>query len=570
MLKDLSSRSFGWRLDAFVVLMLIVLAFAVRIDRIGFNSLSEDETAKWLAIQEYRHGHFAGVNSEHPMLLKMLAWGALSAGERWNHTASAHGWPTIGAEGSLRLPNVILGSLTAGLLYLICRQAMGRIGSLTAGFFWAVALLPVALNRLVKEETPVTFFTLLAILFFWYSKNAQSEQRARRWLDLSSWSFGLSLASQYLIHLFGLNALAWYIAGRRGIDRKAAESHLGRETFMILLAFLLANPAVLSPTTLTATLHWLHHDLVHHSGYAFNGTLYLNFASRALAGVPWYFYLWLLTVKTPVPFLIAILCGSILLLRDRRNFASCLFISFGLVQLAGLSFCGSKWIRYSLPLLPFVYMTGGYAVQSAWNYAKGRPSLRLPIGVAAIVLFAWPMLEVHAWTPYYSFYLNEIGGGSHNVARYFTPDEVSEFDSREVAKAACASAPDSARLATGRPLSLAFYVRSCGRPDIKVVALYDPAYAPRHGDLILLEPSRRFIETQRYFDVLEHSESPNSDIWVGSFSASRMYRLQTADVAALSEPDTGPRSIEHTSNLASVHASSLWPLSVRWQTWLNH
>ena len=570
MLKDLSNRSFGWRLDAFVVLMLIVLAFAVRIDRIGFNSLSEDETAKWLAIQEYRHGHFAGINSEHPMLLKMLAWGALTAGERWNHTASARGWTTISAEGSLRLPNVILGSLTAGLLYLICRQAMGRIGSLTAGFFWAVALLPVALNRLVKEETPVTFFTLLAILFFWYSKNAQSEQRTRRWLDLSCWSFGLGLASQYLIHLFGLNALAWFIAGRRGIDRKAAQSRLGRETFMILLAFLLANPAVLSPTTFTAILHWLHHDLVRHTGYAFDGTLYLNFASRAFAGVPWYFYLWLLTVKTPVPFLVAILCGSILLLRDRRNFASCLFISFGLVQLAGLSLCGSKWIRYSLPLLPFLYMAGGYAVQSAWNCAKGRPSLRLPISVAAIVLFAWPMLEVHAWTPYDSFYLNEIGGGSHNIARYFTPDEVSEFDSREVANAACVSAPNSARLATGRPLSLAFYVRSCGRHDIQVVALYDPAYTPGDGDLIVLEPSRRFVETERYFDVLESSKSPHSVIWVGSVSASRIYRLQTADLAALSKPDTDPRSIDHTPDLASVHASSLWPLSVRWQTWLSH
>ena len=61
-----------------IVLLLTVLAFAVRVQRIDFNSLSEDESAKWAAIQEYRQGHFAGVNSEHPMLPKTLSWTSLA------------------------------------------------------------------------------------------------------------------------------------------------------------------------------------------------------------------------------------------------------------------------------------------------------------------------------------------------------------------------------------------------------------------------------------------------------------------------------------------------------------
>ena len=70
------------------MLLLTVLAFSVRVYRVDFNSLSEDEVAKWAAIQEYRHGHFAGVNSEHPMLPKMLAWASLAAGERWGRVAA--------------------------------------------------------------------------------------------------------------------------------------------------------------------------------------------------------------------------------------------------------------------------------------------------------------------------------------------------------------------------------------------------------------------------------------------------------------------------------------------------
>ena len=76
-LSGLQDRSVNWRWEAVIALLLTLLAFVVRIDRLGFNSLSEDESAKWLAVQEYRQGHFAGVNSEHPMMPKMLAWASL-------------------------------------------------------------------------------------------------------------------------------------------------------------------------------------------------------------------------------------------------------------------------------------------------------------------------------------------------------------------------------------------------------------------------------------------------------------------------------------------------------------
>ena len=53
--------------------------------------------------------------------------------------------------------------------------------------------------------------------------------------------------------------------------------------------------------------------------------------------------------------------------------------------------------------------------------------------------------------------------------------------------------------------------------------LYDTHYAPRDGDLIVLEPSRRFFETQRFFDALGNSGMPRSDIRVGPVVASTIY-----------------------------------------------
>ncbi len=525
MLNSFNNCWRSWRQDAAIALLLMVLAFAIRIDHVGFNSLSEDETAKWMAIQDYRHGHFIGVNSEHPMLPKMLAWISLEVGQRWAVVSSRHGWPSMNPEGWLRLPYVIFGAATAAVLYLLCRQTMGVAGSFAASYFWAVAPLPVALNRLAKEETPLTFFTLVACYLYCRAKQADSDKKTRHWYDLSAMGFGLAFASQYIAHLFGMNQLAWYLAGRNGVDHKPLGSGYKRFFLLAFITFALVNPVFFSPTNFSAIVNWVHHGGVRHTGYAFDGTLYMNFPGRLFAGVPWYFYIWLLLAKTPIPILAAVVVGSILLLRDRKSLASCFFLSFGALQLIVLSICGAKWIRYSLSVTPFLFLAGGYAVQQTWSLLRVRRISPALVTATAMILLSWPVVELHSWTPYYSFYLNSIGGGTSKVARYFAPDEVSEFDTREVAHQVCPTAPPAARLATARPMSMAYYLGSCGRADIQVVPLYDKDFVPHKGDLVVLEPSRRFLETQKYFDLMTESAMPHQRVRVGPLIASTIYEF---------------------------------------------
>src|SRR5260370_17028879 len=117
-LNEFQDRSWRWHRDAAIALLLTVLAFAVRLNHVDFNSLSEDESAKWAAVQEYRHGHFVGVNSEHPMMLKVLAWVSLTAGARWNRLASLHSWPTMSPNGCLPFPNSLSAPSTPPILFL--------------------------------------------------------------------------------------------------------------------------------------------------------------------------------------------------------------------------------------------------------------------------------------------------------------------------------------------------------------------------------------------------------------------------------------------------------------------
>jgi hypothetical protein len=100
-------------------------------------------------------------------------------------------------------------------------------------------------------------------------------------------------------------------------------------------------------------------------------------------------------------------------------------------------------------------------------------------------------------------------------------------------------------------MSMEYYLQACGRNDMKVIALYDPHYVPQDGDLIVLEPSRRFLETQRFFDVLGNSGMLRSGVDVGPVRASTIYLFDSSA--------QGARSLVGVPTLAQLHVSPPQP-----------
>jgi len=82
---------------------------------------------------------------------------------------------------------------------------------------------------------------------------------------------------------------------------------------LLALTFVLINPVIVVPADVQSMLHWVKEGGSQHTGYNLAGTLYLNQPSLTPPTMPWYFYAWLLLVKTPLPVLGAILAGSLLL-----------------------------------------------------------------------------------------------------------------------------------------------------------------------------------------------------------------------------------------------------------------
>jgi hypothetical protein len=114
-------------------------------------------------------------------------------------------------------------------------------------------------------------------------------------------------------------------------------------------------------------------------------------------------------------------------------------------------------------------------------------------------------------------------------------------------------------------MSMAYYLGSCGRADIQVVPLYEKSYAPRKGDLIVLEPSRRFLETQKFFDAMPQSGMSHREVHVGPVVASTIYEFDPSMFAQRRAPEQlmltqlkeASPSVDINSTAATTHANSI-------------
>jgi hypothetical protein len=116
----------------------------------------------------------------------------------------------------VRLPHVILGSLSAWLLFPVTRQAFGgRAG------FWAVAWYSVTPfffvsgGHFVVPDGPLNFFLLLTLWLVLPDLLGDEKPDLRRWL-LAGLTLGLAALSKYTAVLFGMAAMIVLLSSPRG------------------------------------------------------------------------------------------------------------------------------------------------------------------------------------------------------------------------------------------------------------------------------------------------------------------------------------------------------------------
>ncbi|MGB7926486.1 MAG: glycosyltransferase family 39 protein [Pyrinomonadaceae bacterium] len=532
------SRSlYGYRAAGvtLALVLLILLGFGLRLSGIADVGFAEDEINKLEAVRAYEQGDISP-NAEHPMLMKSLMYVSMQAQQAWNATKENK----ISDEAALRFPNLLFGALTVLPLFLLTSALFDRRTGLIAAALWAVGLNAITYNRIAKEDTLLVFFMLFGFYFYLRGKQTSGfdQKRKRRRYALSGVSFGLMLASKYFPHYFGLNSLYHYLFRVR---QPAPGEPSGKvPTFfyiLIIVVFLLANPAVLLPHTWQYLSAYASEKLLTHTGYLMGDHLYKNNPSGTpLWGTPPYFYALFLAIKVPLPVLLAFVVGLVECVRRRREPGHGFLLLMFLLWIIPYSFFGAKWLRYTLSLMPFVYMIAavGIVALTGWCASLFKSSIaavratRIATALALVVFIVLPAWTAYRSGPHYAVYTNLLGGG--RVGYYFPHDEFYDDGLREAIRFVCERAPQGATIAHETPAVARYYLAKYGRTDLqsRVLSAADfkledelkrPAY-------IIIQRGRTYFENQDKIKEARARLSLVYEVNVEGASAAEVYATQ--------------------------------------------
>ncbi|HYP27403.1 MAG TPA: glycosyltransferase family 39 protein [Blastocatellia bacterium] len=528
-----------------IILFVVALAFCTRAYRLDSAGLAEDETNKIFAVRSYDQGDFTA-NADHPMLMKMLCYGSIRASQAWNNSVGT--WPglQIAEESALRLPNALFGALTVIPLFLFTTALFRFRVGLIAALLWAVGLNAIWINRVVKEDTLLVFFMFTGYYLYHLAKvRPASDSRGEEKLySLAGAAFGMMMASKYFLHYFGQNALFYHLIGYDSRDNRPLSRASWLKFFAaIMLAFVIFNPAVLVPQTWRYLGKFISEDLITHHGYLVMDTLYLNDAGAMLAGTPWYLYYLFLLVKLPLPLLAAFLVGVVEIFRHRGDEQ----VARGYLFLRMMLFCwfvpmtlvGSKFLRYTLSLMPLIYMTAAIGAMVLWGLTV-KALRKMSVGevlarrasaaaVVAFVVIAPAFVTVRS-LPYPSLYLNALGGG--RTGFFFPHDEFYDLGARESIKYVAEHAPPGASIASEVPGVVQYYLERYNRPDIRSLIISHPDFdlLEDRPDYVMLQRGRTYFENLEDFRLLDGRLTPVQASTYNGADATRVYRLDAASL----------------------------------------
>lgn len=458
--------------------IFIILGFGLRFNNLASLGFAEDEINKLDAVHSYQRGDISA-NAEHPMLMKALMWLSLT------RAGQGGGADTLSDEFALRLPNAIIGALTVIPLFLLTAAFFDRWTGLLAAGFWAFGMNAIAMNRIGKEDTLLVFFTLFAFYFYLRAKlTPPADQKGkRRNYILSAVSFGLMVASKYFPHYFGLNALYHHLFHVRPSQPGEPSGSLPNFFYvLIFVVFLIANPAILLPQVWEYLNAYMGGQLLVHTGYLVGDQLYKNnMSSTPFGGTPVYFYALFMAIKIPLMVLGSFLIGLSVAIKERRHPGHAFLLFMFLFWIIPFSLIGGKWLRYTLSLMPFVYMIAAVGVVALvrWLNGKLKNFRYAPIAVSAgavMIFVLWPASIAVANSPHFALYTNALAA---DKAGYFFPhDEFYDDGLREAILFVSQTAPPGATIAHETPVVARYYLGRFSRTDLKSEAMSSPEFDP--------------------------------------------------------------------------------------------
>lgn len=539
---DSGARSISRSLVMITLVVLVLGGFAFRARGLGVEGFADDELNKLDAVQEWRTKGLTGANGEHPFLMKAVIAASVITAEKWNSTGLVRTHSSelsIPVETAVRLPNVIVGSLTTFLIYLVISELFGGEIALLAAALWAFDPIAIGFNRIAKEDTMLLFFFLLAN-FFWLRGQRVAESEPKRNPSPYYWAtavaFGAMVASKYLPQYIAISVSYYWVFQNIPETRW----RLGRLRILIFfvivgIAFAVFNPPIFLPSTWHEILHFT--SRMSRDSYEFMGRLYPHEVGSWFRGLPWYFYGLFFAVKLPLLTLAGLVIGLPLLFRrklgDGRYFL--LFWMFFWLQ---FTISGSKFTRYTTFVLPAAYATSAIGAYYVIRFVArkcaefvGNDDLRVYLKAAlASVVVIFSVLASASALPHYRLFTNMLGGGAAKGGAYFTQDDLYDAEIKQVIKLIALQARPGAHVASETPTVCAYYAGLSQRPDLVCGSLSDAAVVRGlgDGDYVVWAHGRHYFSNDAVLAELSKSGPPNFSVPLGRINAADVYRLNSS------------------------------------------
>ena len=512
------------QLVALALTAIVAVAMTFRVSSLATYGLSDDEVTKVRATEAYSRGDFAA-NAEHPMLMKMAIWASLGVASRWNLTAPRP--YQIPVETAVRLPNALVGAASVLVMYGVAHAYFGAPVALIAALLLALDPAVTSINRLAKEDTFVVFFFLLAVWLYERAKQVgvRNTVQAQPWYLGSAAAFGLTVASKYLPHFYGLYTLV-----NVSTLRDAGPNSPNKRRFFATLvtAFAVANFAIVFPATWRNMLSYVQGGGLSHHGWPYAGQLWVTDVPISALGIPPSFYVVLLLTRVPLVTLIGAAIGGAIAWTRRRERGYVFLRVYFFFQLVGFSVMAAKFLRYSLPILVIVDLMAAVGIVAAaeWLSTRMKSNLRpvlMPIAYAtlAVVLFAG---QLHA-SPFFSMHRTTLARWLDADGRRF-PESSYDFGVREAVSRIAVSARPGAAIVSDVPQVVEFYLSRGPRTDLQVKSLSTSGvFSNTTEQWVLVQESHRYFETEELIALLRLRHVPVAEFRMDNLTVLQLFGI---------------------------------------------
>ena len=125
-----------------------------------------------------------------------------------------------------------------------------------------------------------------------------------------------------------------------------------------------------------------------------------------------------MAIKIPLLVLVAFLVGLIVSIKRRAHPGYAFALFMFLLWIVPYSLIGAKWLRYTLSLMPFVYMLGAIGAIELIGLINDRLKFSLQgrtlvSAVLVVIFLGMPALTAYSVGPHYALYTNALRPKSH-------------------------------------------------------------------------------------------------------------------------------------------------------------